>query len=798
MKCSHCQLEFKESELFKEVINHKELYFCCTGCARVYALLLDLNLESFYDKLNDSTLAPVTPQDSMSALELEQALEENNKGDFILNLLLEKTHCNACLWLNQKVLERLKGVKKVSVNFTTHHLQIVFDKSLNPKEIVQKIESLGYGAKIYNAKNYALKAQKEQRSYLLTLSVGFFATMNLMFIAIAKYASYGGASYGGASYGGASYGGASYGAGMDKLMQRNLDLVSLFLSLLVLVVVGRFFIKGAFYGLKNGVLGMDLSVSFGALSAFVYSIYAMLVSQETYFEASSTILTLVFGSKFLELKAKLFANEKCLALESHEIHSVIVVENGKQIEKHPKDVAIGSVVLVPSGAKIALDGVLLNHASVDASLISGEFKPLELGVNDQILGGYVNVGVPFSYQVSADFQNSRLSSLLETLKKSFLEKPLIESSANKIADIFSKAVLFLAFISFLLWQFGLGGNFEKALMVCISVLVISCPCAFALATPIALVIGVFKNPLIVFKEALFLETLAKVKKIFIDKTGTLTQKEVLLKEKIIYEEFDERLLKSLLKVREHLAHSAILKSLDSDEVSLEKIEFFAHGLKANYHNETLLVGSLKFLNAMGVNIKAKESANIMVGFAKNKTLCALFILEERLKNNAKEVIQFLQNKGLELEILSGDNESSVKECAKKLGISNYHANLTPEDKAQIINSYKGVCAMIGDGNNDALALKQASVSLGFEKSALSKSACDILLLEENLSLLRKAFDNAQKVYQVVLQNIVLSLIYNAILIPVAMLGYINPLIASLSMSASSLLVVLNSLRLKRS
>ncbi|GHR98529.1 carbonate dehydratase [Helicobacter pylori] len=787
MKCSHCQLEFKESELFKEVINHKELYFCCTGCARVYALLLDLNLESFYDKLNDSTLAPVTPQDSMSALELEQALEENNKSDFILNLLLEKTHCNACLWLNQKVLERLKGVKKVSVNFTTHHLQIVFDKSLNPKEIVQKIESLGYGAKIYNAKNYALKAQKEQRSYLLTLSVGFFATMNLMFIAIAKYAS----------YGSASYGGASYGAGMDKLMQRNLDLVSLFLSLLVLVVVGRFFIKGAFYGLKNGVLGMDLSVSFGALSAFVYSIYAMLVSQETYFEASSTILTLVFGSKFLELKARLFANEKCLALESHEIHSVIVVENGKQIEKHPKDVAIGSVVLVPSGAKIALDGTLLNHASVDASLISGEFKPLELGVNDQILGGYVNVGVPFSYQVSANFQNSRLSSLLETLKKSFLEKPLIESSANKIADIFSKAVLFLAFISFLLWQFGLGGNFEKALMVCISVLVISCPCAFALATPIALVIGVFKNPLIVFKEALFLETLAKVKKIFIDKTGTLTQKEVLLKEKIIHEEFDERLLKSLLKTREHLAHSAIFKSLHGDEVSLEKIEFFAHGLKASYQNETLLVGSLKFLKSMGVGIKTKESANIMVGFAKNKTLCALFILEERLKANAKEVIQALQNQGLELEILSGDNESSVKECAKKLGISKYHAHLTPEDKAQIVSSYQGVCAMVGDGNNDALALKQASVSLGFEKSALSKSACDILLLEEDLSLLEKAFHNAQKVYQVVLQNIVLSLIYNAILIPVAMLGYINPLIASLSMSASSLLVVLNSLRLKR-
>ncbi|RVY53642.1 heavy metal translocating P-type ATPase [Helicobacter pylori] len=793
MKCSHCQLEFKESELFKETINHKELYFCCTGCARVYALLLDLNLESFYDKLNDSTLAPVTPQDSMSALELEQALEENNKGEFILNLLLEKTHCNACLWLNQKVLERLGGVKKVSVNFTTHHLQIVFDKSLDPKEIIQKIESLGYGAKIYNAQNYTLKAQKEQRSYLLTLSVGFFATMNLMFIAIAKYAS-----YGGASYGGASYGGASYVAGMDKLMQRNLDLVSLFLSLLVLVVVGRFFIKGAFYGLKNGVLGMDLSVSFGALSAFVYSLYAMLVSQETYFEASSTILTLVFGSKFLELKARLFANEKCLALESHEIHSVIIVENGKQIEKHPKDVAIGSVVWVPSGAKIALDGVLLNNASVDASLISGEFKPLELEVNDPILGGYVNVGVPFSYQVSATFQNSRLSSLLETLKKSFLEKPLIESSANQIADIFSKAVLFLAFVSFLLWQFGLGGDFEKALMVCISVLVISCPCAFALATPIALVIGVFKNPLIVFKEALFLETLAKVEKIFIDKTGTLTQKEVLLKEKIIYEKFDERLLKSLLKTREHLAHSAILKSLDGDEVDLEKIEFFAHGLKASYHNETLLVGSLKFLNAMGVDTPMKESANIMVGFAKNKTLCTLFILEERLKANAKEVVQALQNKGLELEILSGDNESSVRECAKKLGISKYHAHLTPEDKAQIVSSYQGVCAMVGDGNNDALALKKASVSLGFEKSALSKSACDILLLEEDLSLLEKAFDNAQKVYQVVLQNIVLSLIYNAILIPVAMLGYINPLIASLSMSASSLLVVLNSLRLKRS
>ncbi|GAA7441460.1 heavy metal translocating P-type ATPase [Helicobacter pylori] len=788
MKCSHCQLEFKEGELFKEVIHHKELYFCCTGCARVYALLLDLNLESFYDKLNDSTLAPVTPQDSMSALELEQALEENNKGKLILNLLLEKTHCNACLWLNQKVLERLSGVKKVSVNFTTHHLQIVFDKSLDPKEIIQKIESLGYGAKIYNAKNYALKAQKEQRSYLLTLSVGFFATMNLMFIAIAKYAS----------YGSASYGGANYGTGMDKLMQRNLDLVSLFLSLLVLVVVGRFFIKGAFYGIKNGVLGMDLSVSFGALSAFVYSLYAMLVSQETYFEASSTILTLVFGSKFLELKARLFANEKCLALESHEIHSVIVVEKDKQIEKHPKDVAIGSVVWVPSGAKIALDGVLLNNASVDASLISGEFKPLELGVNDPILGGYVNVGVPFSYQVSANFQNSRLSSLLETLKKSFLEKPLIESSANQIADIFSKAVLFLAFVSFLLWQFGLGGNFEKALMVCISVLVISCPCAFALATPIALVIGVFKNPLIVFKEALFLETLAKVKKIFIDKTGTLTQKEVLLKEKIIYEEFDERLLKSLLKTREHLAHNAILKTLDGDEVDLEKIEFFAHGLKANYQNETLLVGSLKFLKSMGVDLKVKESANIMVGFAKNKTLCALFILEERLKANAKEVIQALQNQGLELEILSGDNESSVKECAKKLGISKYHAHLTPEDKAQIVSSYQGVCAMIGDGNNDALALKKASVSLGFEKSALSKSACDILLLEEDLSLLEKAFHNAQKVYQVVLQNIVLSLIYNAVLIPVAMLGYINPLIASLSMSASSLLVVLNSLRLKRS
>ncbi|WP_104761175.1 heavy metal translocating P-type ATPase [Helicobacter cetorum] len=782
MKCSHCQLEFKESELFKETINHKELYFCCTGCARVYALLLDLNLESFYDKLGTSTLAPVGSENAISSLELEQALEENDKGDCILNLLLEKTHCNACLWLNQKVLERLKGAKKVSVNFTTHHLQIVFDKSLNPKEIIQKIESLGYGAKIYNAKNYALKAQKEQRSYLLTLSIGFFATMNLMFIAIAKY--------------------ASYGNSMDKLMQRNLDIVSLLLSLLVLVVVGRFFIKGAFYGLKNGVFGMDLSVSFGALSAFVYSIYAMFNLEETYFEASSTILTLVFGSKFLELKARLFANEKCLALESHEIHSVIVVENNKHIEKHPKDVAIGSTIFVPSGAKIALDGVLLSSASVDASLISGEFKPLELNLKDKILGGYVNVGVPFSYQVSANFQNSRLSSLLETLKKSFLEKPLIESSANKIADIFSKAVLFLAVLSFVLWQFGLGANFEKALMVCISVLVISCPCAFALATPIALVIGVFKNPLIVFKEALFLETLAKVKKIFIDKTGTLTQKEVLLKESIVYESFDERLLKSLLKTREHLAHSAIIQSLDCDEVILEKIEFFAHGLKAHYQNETFLVGSLKFLDSMGVNLKIKEeikkSANIMVGFAKNKTLQAVFILEERLKSNAKEVIQTLQNKGLELEILSGDNENSVKSCAKKLGISNYHANLKPEDKAQIVSSYKDVCAMIGDGNNDALALKKASVSLGFEKSALSKSACDILLLEEDLSLLEKALSNAKKVYKIVLQNIILSLIYNAILIPVAMLGYINPLIASLSMSASSLLVVLNSLRLKRS
>lgn len=820
--CNHCHLEFDEKVLIKTKIGKEGKYFCCKGCEGVYKLLNSKGLEDFYNKLGNNTLEPTTQileNESLDSFDSTPFFERyvSIKEDLCeISLILEKIHCIACVWLNEKILTQTSGIVEVNINYTNNKATILYNpKRIKISEIIQKIRQIGYNAHAYDPRLQEAYANKEKRDYYIKMVVGIFCVMNIMWIAVAQY--------------------AGYFSGISDEMRNILNFAGFALSTPVLFFSGIIFWRGAWAALKFRTPNMDLLVISGASLAYLYSIYASFKGGETYFESVAMIITFVLIGKFLEVRGKKSAVDSLDKLNAQMPLSVRVLQTSQNAEsKGAKDsslaqdfqetaiesVCIGDIVQVRPGERVALDGILLSaEALCDESAMSGESLPQIKNAGDSIYSGSLALNCPFNYQVSKVFKDSLMMKIVGLVENSLNARPKIQEAANRISRYFSLVILSLAFGTFLAWEYLLNASFERSLMVMISVIIIACPCALALATPIASLIGLGEalKYRILFKEARFLETIAKADTLVLDKTGTLTKGEL----KVLNVRYfnpnntldskEGGVLYSMLTQNAHPISKAVLEFIGQTgqistqtTISLDSmLQINARGIKAEMQGDIYFGGNLALLQEHDVEIPSPlKNTQSVFYFAKNTKILAEFTLQDTLKEDAKGTIATLQQEGITCILLSGDNAGVCQSIALEVGITEYYASQSPLDKANFIDKLHKqgkIVVMAGDGINDSIALGKSDIAIAMGGGIdLAISVSDVVVLDDSMQGVLESFRLGKRTYHFILQNLWLSLLYNALTIPLAMAGFVIPLIAALSMSLSSLLVVGNSLRIKDS
>ena len=825
-KCSHCQRSFPLSALIHRVdVNGRDVYFCCNGCEGVYMLLHQSGFGGFYERLGSTMLDPATKQPtnaSLAYLDEQTFLESHTKPIAPkakksnlapelreVGLIIEGIHCAACIWLNEHILGLQPGIHKVHINYTNNKAKIIFDPALCPlSKIFSLITSIGYRAHIYDPSVQEIQLAKEQKIFFTSFVVGVFCTMSIMMVAIAQY--------------------VGYFYGMAQSMKDVLNLISCLLATPVLFYTGRVFYSGTYYGLKHGYIGMDFLVAFGASLTFLYSIYASITrSGESYFESVAMIILFVFSGKFLEMRARRNAGDSLDRLHTI-LPSVVEVESSSGLKScDVKSLAIGDRVHIPPGGMLPCDGIALESISLDMSSLSGESLPVQKHKGDELLSGSIVLERSCIYEVRKPYEHSMMSVIITMLEESLASRPRIQNLANALAKYFSRIVLLVALGGFLYWWHY--ASIDQAIIITISVIVIACPCALALATPIASVVGISRayRAGLLFKEARFLETLARAKTIVLDKTGTLTLGKPRVQHIQRVKGFDENLLAHFVRLSSHPISRAVAECFHTSKpLALSHIaQQDSRGIYAKYGDLVLLGGSLEFLIDRGVkppDCKVPESSKLdsmsVFGYSMGGELVLLCYLQDSPKPHAKELIATLQNQGKNIVLLSGDRSGAVESIARDLGIKHYVAHLLPAQKAQYIKNLRidsgkitstdthvsnalttsaptNTIVMIGDGLNDILALKAADVGISMGAgSDIAIAQSDIVVLDDSLPSVHKAFQIANQTYRRILQNLALSLVYNALLIPLALAGFVIPLVAALSMSISSLIVVANSTR----
>lgn len=799
VSCSHCHLEFDEGVMIKEKDN-PELNFCCNGCQGVYHLLKDDGLDSFYDKMGKNKIAPPVAlgQDS-SNFDMDsfksRYIKTTNDGFSRVDLIIEGIHCAACIWLNEKVLATTDGILEASINFTNNKAKIIWDEdSIKLSQIIDKIRSIGYNAYPYDRSESEKKAIKKNKDYFLRMSIAIFASMNIMMIDVAKY--------------------TGFFTGMDEEMLRIVHMAEFIFATPVLFFSGWIFFRGAYYGLKNKIVNMDCLVSVGASLTYIYSLYVLFGGAgHSYFDSVAMIITFVLVGKYLEVIGKKDAVDTMDKIKSSlPLEATRIVDDGKEIVAIEK-IEVGDIIEVKNGEKASVDGEVISGESLfDESSISGESIPVAKKYGSKIYSGTINTDKVIRYKALKNYANSTLNNIVELLEDSLNSKPKIEETTNSLSKYFSITILSVAFLTFFIWYYYYSSidfinPFENSLIIAISVIIIACPCALALATPIASLIGIswLAKEGLLFKEAKFIEVLSKANVLVVDKTGTITNGKFLVKTINFEEKQDDKknidLLYSLVDSSTHPVSKAVKNYLldnynNLEHINLENIKNIeAKGLSASYNGMEILGG-----NSVLFGIE-KQSSNTEFIFSVGGEKIVSFELEDSIKQDAKNTIEYLKSQGIEVIMCSGDNQEVVKKVALEVGIDNYKYKMTPLNKADFIKQLKDdnkIVVMAGDGVNDALALSRSDISIVMGNGAdISLSVSDIVILNDKIDGIKKSFEISKRTFKFIKQNLAISLIYNIITIPVAIMGYIIPLVAALSMSLSSLLVVGNSIRIKK-
>jgi len=774
--------------------DNQKLFFCCKGCQGVYHLLKSEGLDTFYDKLGDTALQPATQNSNdLEKFDLEgfknRYITTHPDGLYEINLIIEGIHCSACVWLNEKVLHKTDGVIEATINYTNNKAKVIWDpQDVKLSKIIETIRSIGYNAYPYDPTLQEERATKTRKAYYSRILVGVFGTMNIMWIAIARY--------------------AGYFTGMQQGFKDILNIAEFLLATPVLFYSGWIFFRGAYYGFKNHIVNMDTLVSSGALFAYIYSIYAMVTQRgEVYFDSVVMIITFVLIGKYLEVLSKKHAVDTLDGIMGSTPTEVTLLKEGVKSLVGVESIEVGDTIELKPGEKIVIDGIVTSgEGSFDESSLTGESEPVYKQKGDEILSGSICLDSVVHYEASRDASSSLLTSIVNLLEESITKKPYIEQLANTISGYFSTIILIIALLTFGVWYLW-NGSFETALIVGISVIVIACPCALGLATPMATLVGISiaAKRGILFKEATFLETMAKSTLLALDKTGTITEGKPSVLKAELFEGFDPSLLLALVETSNHPISKGIASYLKENNDSLTSItlkeikSIQAKGIEARYGNKRLLGGNASLLNASGIKVD-ESSENSLFFFAIEGKVVARFELSDTIRKGAKETIAKIEALGIKVVMLTGDHQQSASKVAKAVGIEKIHSSLLPQEKSALIEEFqqKGdIVVMVGDGINDAIALATSNIAIAMGQGAdVAISVSDVVLLDEKPQNIYEAFKISKRTFRAVKENLGFSLLYNIIAVPLAVMGFVNPLIAALSMSLSSLVVVGNSMRIK--
>ncbi|HGO8542994.1 TPA: heavy metal translocating P-type ATPase [Neisseria meningitidis] len=809
--CFHCGLDVPEHLHLTVRYENEDRETCCAGCQAVAQSIIDAGLGSYYkQRTADAQKTELPPQEILDQIrlydlpEVQSDFVETHGGTREAVLMLGGITCAACVWLIEQQLLRTDGIVRIDLNYSTHRCRVVWDDGkIRLSDILLKIRQIGYTAAPYDAQKIEAANQKERKQYIVRLAVAGLGMMQTMMFALPTYL---------------------YGGDIEPDFLQILHWGGFLMVLPVVFYCAVPFYQGALRDLKNLRAGMDTPIAVAIIMTFIAGVYSLATNagQGMYFESIAMLLFFLLGGRFMEHIARRKAGDaaerlvKLIPAFCHRMPGYPAVQDVR--EAAVVKLQAGDVVLVKPGETIPVDGTVLEGSSaVNESMLTGESLPVAKMPSEKVTAGTLNTQSPLIIRTDRTGGGTRLSHIVRLLDRALAQKPRTAELAEQYASSFIFGELLLAVPVFIGWT--LYADAHTALWITVALLVITCPCALSLATPTALAAstGTLAREGILIGGKQAIETLAQTTDIIFDKTGTLTQGKPAVRRISLLRGTDEAFVLAVAQALEQQSEHPLARAILNHRVSDGMIPDIRVGQRLNHVGEgvgaQLTVNGETQVWALGraayvakiageppQDEQSSESGSA-VYLGNQLGFQAVFYLQDPLKEGAEEVVRKLKRQHLTLHLLSGDRETAVAETARALGIAHYRAQAMPEDKLEYVKALQKEgkkVLMIGDGINDAPVLAQADTSAAVAGGTdIARDGADIVLLNEDLNTVPHMLVQAGRTRQIIRQNLSWASAYNIIAVPLAVLGYVQPWIAALGMSFSSLVVLGNAMRLHK-
>ena len=796
--CFHCALPVDPRDQYHVEIDGEQQPVCCPGCKAVAELIRDTGMSNYYAMREAPQPGAGRPADDAAEWQIYDredmlaAFAESSDGTAEATIYVGGMYCAACSWLIETTMARVPGVLSADINPVTHRLRASWHTDeIGLGGILATLANLGYDPQPLAPESAARPELLEQRAALKRLLVASLGMMQVMMFAVGLY--------------------AGDFQGMEPDMQYFLRWVSLAVTTPVVFYSARPFFRSAWRGVIARAPGMDLPVSIAITAAFAGSIYATLTkAPAVWFDSVVMFVFFLTLGRFLEMRARHRSIDRSTALSNVLPNTVTRCGEDGQTTIPCSQLVAGDLVLVRPGESIAADGLLVDgETAVDEALLTGEATPKPKSIGDPLLAGSINLDGIIQFRVETTGSDTTLGTISRMSERARYARPTYVQIADRIASYIVFAILIIAAAVGTFWYITAP---DRAFVVTLSVLVVTCPCALALATPAAFAAAGTRlaQLRLLVTNGNAIEALARSTCILFDKTGTVTRGAPVIEEiEILDDTFDEiqclRIAAALETVSTHPIASAF-RATGNDVAISDQVVAVGNGVRGKIDNQVWRLGRAEFVGALLASAKVKVAATSAaptagVYLGNSDGVIARFSISDELREDAADTISHLAELGLHPGLISGDGEAAVQRTAGKLGIADYHANCSPEDKLEIIRTAQQngeTVIMVGDGINDAPVLAGADASIAPAHGAmLAQTNADIVLVGDNLRPLLLGILLAKQTMRVVRQNLSWAIVYNATALPLAALGYVPPWAAAIGMSASSLIVVLNALRINR-